>query len=172
MDNSKKKIVLSIVIAIVIIVLVCIGIACSRPTEVTNITEKHSNGSVFIIDDRSVAKEDATQAIEDKLNNRSVYFAGYVDAKITKTSTVALENLPENEDFFLKYTITDSVTNDVVFETDLIASGQCVVWTPGESLEEGTHELQFLASPYYQDENGIFVPLTAGSSTVKYTISN
>lgn len=134
-------------------------------------SQANSGGTVFVIDDRAVDKSEAVVKKENPLADRNVFFAGYVDATLSKTSTVALENLPDNEEFLMKYTITDLGTNEVVFETDLITSGQCVVWVPGETMEAGTYDLQFLANPYFQEEDGTFTPLTAGSNTVQYIIT-
>ena len=126
---------------------------------------------MLVIDDGAVDKSEAVQKQENPLADRQVFFAGYVDATISKTDTVALENLPENEDFLMKYTITNVEDGSLIFETGLIPSGQCVVWTPGETLEAGTYELQFLANPYYEQVDGNFLPLTAGSNNVIYTIT-
>lgn len=171
MENSKKKVVgISVLVAVAMLVGIG-GLFLTKPKDDKTVSTSPSSGSVFILDDRSVDKNEAVQVVENPLADRNVYFAGYLDATLTKESTVALENLPENEDFFLKYTITNNDTNEVVFETNLIAAGQCIVWNPGETLDEGTYELQFLASPYYQEVDGSFVPLTAGSNTVTYTIT-
>ena len=40
-----------------------------------------------------------------------------------------------------------------------------------ESLEVGTYELQFLAIPYYRDENNNFQQLTSGCNEVCYRIT-
>ena len=137
---------------------------------VTTQTE-HTNSTVFLMDERSIDKKEAMSTMQNPLAGRNVFFAGYADATLSKTSTVALENLPENEDFLLKYIITDTTKDTIVFETNLISSGQCVVWTPGESLEGGTYELQFLAIPYYRDENDNFQQLTSGCNEVCYQIT-
>lgn len=130
-----------------------------------------SNGKVFVIDDNSVDKSGALQAAKNPLEGRNVFFAGYVDATITKTSTVALENLPENKDFYMSYKITNKHDDSIAFETNLIPAGQCVIWTPGETLDVGKYELQILAVPYYCDTNGNYQELTSGCNNITYTIT-
>lgn len=160
-------------LAVVAIVAVAGGSKDTTQTQTqVQSSQTNSGGTVFVIDDRAVDKSEAVVKKENPLADRNVFFAGYVDATLSKTSTVALENLPDNEEFLMKYTITDTETNEVVFETGLITSGQCVVWIPGETLEAGTYDLQFLANPYFQEEDGTFTPLTAGSNTVQYTITD
>lgn len=135
-----------------------------------NTAGQETGGTVFVIDERSKDKSEAVRA-ENPLAGRNVFFAGYVDATLSSASTVALENLPENEEFLMKYIITDKGTEKVVFETNLIPSGQCVVWVPGETLAVGTYELQFLAVPYYADGNGNFQQLTSACNDVCYEIT-
>ena len=135
-----------------------------------NTVGQETGGTVFVIDERSKDKSEAVRA-ENPLAGRNVFFAGYVDATLSSASTVALENLPENEEFLMKYIITDKGTEKVVFETNLIPSGQCVVWVPGETLAVGTYELQFLAVPYYADGNGNFQQLTSACNDVCYEIT-
>lgn len=127
-------------------------------------------GSVLLLDDRAVDREDAAGGKEDALKDRNVYFAGFMDAVLSESSTVRLENLPQNGDFLLQYIISDKDSGEGVFETDLIPSGQCVVWTPGETLEAGTYHLEFLMIPYYVDEDGNCSALTSGSNEVCYQI--
>lgn len=177
-SNSNKKVKIAVGVVAAIAILLGIVLLCgNNNTESANSNEPQvvvtnsSAGSVMLIDDRLVDKSEAVQTQKNPLADRNVYFAGYVDATLSKTSTVALENLPENEEFYLKYTVTNIDTNEVVFETNLIPSGQCVMWTPGETLEVGTYNLQLLASPYYEKEDGNFLPLTAGSNVVQYTIA-
>ena len=179
-DDSNKKTKIAVGAAIVAAIAILFGIGfvirtsgngSGNENEPQAVVTTPNSGSIMLIDDRLVDKNEAVQAQNNPLADRNVYFAGYVDATLSKTSTVALENLPENEEFYLKYTVTNIDTNEVVFETNLIPSGQCVMWTPGETLEVGTYNLQLLASPYYEKEDGSFLPLTAGSNVVQYTIT-
>lgn len=133
--------------------------------------EEESSGTVFVIDDRVQDKVEVVEAQKNPLSGRNVFFAGYADATLTKTTTVALENLPDNEDFLMKYTVINTADNSVVFETNLIRAGQCVVWVPGEELEPGNYQFQILQSPYYQSGEDEFVPLTAGTTDVCYEIT-
>lgn len=187
-ENKKKKNPLVLIgIAVLILLLLLLGVTFGRkgqeetgknpevtdtvqetpaPTEAAN----NGGGTVFIIDDRSQSKADAVEAQKNPLSGRNVFFAGYADATINKNTTVALENLPDNEDFLIKYTIINKEDNSTVFETNLIQAGQCVVWVPGETLEPGTYNLQILQSPYWHDGAGNFTPLTAGSTDVCYEL--
>lgn len=127
-------------------------------------------GSVLLLDDRAVGREEAAAVKGDALKDRNVYFAGFMDAVLSGSSTVRLENLPQNGDFLLQYIISDKDSGEAVFETDLIPSGQCVVWTPGETLGAGTYHLEFLMVPYYVDADGNCSALTSGSNEVCYQI--
>jgi len=131
---------------------------------------KVQGGSVLLLDDRAVDREGAAGGKENDLKDRNVYFAGFMDAVLSESSTVRLENLPQNGDFLLQYIISDKDSGEGVFETDLIPSGQCVVWTPGETLEAGTYHLEFLMVPYYVDGDGNCTALTSGSNEVCYRI--
>ena len=131
---------------------------------------KVQDGSVLLLDDRAVDREEAASGKEDALKDRNVYFAGFMDAVLSESSTVRLENLPQNGDFLLQYIISDKDSGEGVFETDLIPSGQCVLWTPGETLEAGTYHLEFLMVPYYVDGDGNCSALTSGSNEVCYQI--
>lgn len=162
---TKKKIKSGVLFAFLVLSLALT--ACSSKEKQTG---QEAKGTVFVIDERSQDKSEAVKA-ENPLSGRNVFFAGYVDATLSSTSTVALENLPENEDFLIKYIITDKEKEDVVFETNLIPSGQCVVWVPGDTLAVGTYELQFLAVPYYADSNGEFQQLTSACNDVRYEIT-
>ena len=131
---------------------------------------KVQDGGVLLLDDRAVDREEAAGGKEDALKDRNVYFAGFMDAVLSESSTVRLENLPQNGDFLLQYLISDKDSGEGVFETDLIPSGQCVLWTPGETLEAGTYHLEFLMVPYYVDGDGNCSALTSGSNEVCYQI--
>lgn len=179
LKNKIKKVGIISLIAIIIVMIIYFG----KGGEKENTKQKqdvsveevvkpkeNGNGQLFLIDENAVDKSEVIQAQKNPLSERNVFFAGYSDATLSKMSTVALENLPENEDFLMKYIITDIGTGDVVYETNLIPSGQCVVWVPGETMEVGTYHLQFLAIPYYYDGNGNFQQLTSGSNALQYTI--
>lgn len=131
---------------------------------------KAKGGSVLLLDDRAVGREEAAAEKRDALKDRNVYFAGFMDAVLSGSSTVRLENLSQNGDFLLQYIISDQDSGEAVFETELIPSGQCVVWTPGETLGSGTYHLEFLMIPYYVDGDGNCSPLTSGSNEVCYQI--
>ena len=157
-------------IAILMMVLLMTSLAaCSGRGEEQ--PEEERSGTVFVIDDRVRDKAEVVEAQKNPLSGRNVFFAGYADATLTKTTAVALENLPDNEDFLMKYTVINTADDSVVFETNLIRAGQCVVWVPGEELEAGTYQFRILQAPYYQSGEDEFIPLTAGTTDVCYEIT-
>lgn len=184
--GSKKPVVIAVIILVIALLILfmrsCSGgetvdISEQEPTPVVGTTatptpSDNGGGQVFIIDEGAVDKSEYAETKKNPLSGRNVFFAGYADATLNGSSTVALENLPENKDFFMRYVITDKDTNTVVYETNLIPSGQCIIWTPGETLKAGTYNLQFLAVPYYHDGNGNFQQLTSGCNDIVYTIVN
>lgn len=122
-------------------------------------------------DDLVISTEtvNSNEVNKDPLEDRKVFFYGYDDKTITKTTTIALCNPKENLDFYMMYEILDEKGN-VVFETDLIPSGQSLIWVPGETLSVGEHKLSFLYVPYYQNSDGTWRKLTSGNCEVTYTI--
>ena len=90
--------------------------------------------------------------------------------QIGPETVVQLDNREENIDFLLRYEIYDTGTGELVFETDLIPSGQHIDWVPGETLEPGEYTLNFLQIPYYPDPSGEYVALTQGSNQVNLAI--
>ena len=104
------------------------------------------------------------------LAGRNVSFVGINDATLEEGRPIVLENLPENEDFLLKYKVTDMDTGKVIFETEMIPSGKKIAWIPSDSLEKGVHHISFLQTPFYMDDSGTYIPLTAGNNEVTITI--
>ncbi len=96
--------------------------------------------------------------------------SGIEDTVIGPETVVQLDNREENIDFLLRYEIYDTGTGELVFETDLIPSGQHIDWVPGETLEPGEYTLNFLQIPYYPDPSGEYVALTQGSNQVNLAI--
>ena len=160
----KKYIAILMMVLFVTSLAACSGKGEEKPDE-------ESSGTVFVIDDRGQDKAEVVEAQKNPLSGRNVFFAGYADATLTKTTTVALENLPDNEDFLMKYTVINTADDSVVFETNLIRAGQCVVWVPGEELEPGTYQFRILQSPYYQSRDDEFIPLIAGTTDVCYEVT-
>lgn len=146
------------------------GVILDEGVETVPDIYKAQDGGVLLLDDRAVGRGEAAGGKEDALKDRNVYFAGFMDAVLSGSSTVRLENLPQNGDFLLQYIISDKDSGEGVFETDLIPSGQCVLWTPGETLGAGTYHLEFLMVPYYVDGDGNCLALTSGSNEVCYQI--
>ena len=157
------------IVMLLMTLIITLFAACSENEQQQ--TEEKSSGTVFVIDDRGQDKAEVMEAQKNPLSERNVFFAGYADATLTKSTAVALENLPDNEDFLMKYTVVNTEDGTVAFETDLIRSGQCIVWIPGESLEPGTYQFQILQAPYYQSGEDEFIPLTAGTTDVCYEIT-
>ena len=165
MEKKNNKTVIAVVIVATIIILGLLGAILYMYTHKPE-TKSVPQGNM-VLDTRSTTDEAKR---ENPLASRSVFFAGIEDAAITKTGQIALDNLPENEDFLLKYEITDTETGELVFETNLIPAGERVLWTPGETMEPGTYKLSFLEKPFYKDEDGNFTPLTSGNNVVTIKI--
>ena len=106
---------------------------------------------------------------EDTLSDRQIYFAGVGDETLSYDTEILLENLAENEDFMMKYMVTDMDSGLTVFETGLIPSGECVGWVPGHDLGEGEHHLNFHIAPYYP-KGDEYLPLTSANNEVTFII--
>ena len=174
--KNKKQVVVIVMIGILLLTMKQFKKEETMPNktiELSNVTTQteNTNSTIFLMDERSIDKKEAMSTMQNPLAGRNVFFAGYADATLTKSTAVALENLPDNEDFLMKYTVVNTEDGTVAFETDLIRSGQCIVWIPGESLEPGTYQFQILQAPYYQSGEDEFIPLTAGTTDVCYEIT-
>ena len=106
---------------------------------------------------------------ENPLADRQVYFWGIGDETLPYDAEIHLENLPENEDFMMKYVVTNLDTGDTVFETGLIPSGENVPWALGHSLGEGEHHLNFHIVPYYPQDDQ-YIPMTSANNDVTLTV--
>lgn len=123
----------------------------------------------MVVDARATG-ETSVETAENPLAGRSVYFSGIEDTTISRETVVQLDNREENLDFLLRYEIYDAGTGELVFETDLIPSGQHIDWVPGETLEPGEYTLDFLQIPYYPEPSGEYISLTQGSNQVTLAI--
>ncbi len=158
--NRKNlvKIILAVLAAVVTVAVIAAFLISSRG---------HGNGETatgqggLVVDTRATDAQKA-EPETDPLTGRNVYFSGIEDATISLETVVQLDNREENLDFLLRYEIYDG-EGELVFETDLIPSGQYVEWVPGETLGAGMHTLSFLQIPYYVDGAGEFISLTQGS---------
>lgn len=169
MEKKKtvKKYLPYVIIAILLFLLIGFAVAYLKKPVEEPVSEV-SPGNVIMIDDRSQDKSEIVK--KNPLAGRNVYFAGYVDATLNSESIVQLENLPDNQEFLLRYIILNKDTEEEVFSTDYIESGKCVIWNPYETLGTGTYHLKFIAKPCYVDVNGNSIDLTAGSTDVTYII--
>lgn len=118
------------------------------------------------VDTRSTTEEVIEEGVD--LSERNIFFAGIEDASIRIGSVIALENLKENEDFLMKYTLYNE-EDDLIYETDLIPAGQHVNWEPSVNLKPGEHKISFVEQPYLENE-GEYIPLTSGRNIVNITI--
>lgn len=129
-----------------------------------------AGGSGGMVVDARAAKEGDGDTAGNPLAGRSVYFSGIEDSAIGREAAVRLENREENLDFLLRYEIYNAGTGALVFETDLIPSGQHVDWIPGETLEPGEYMLDFRQIPYCPEPSGGYTGLTQGSNRVTLAI--
>ena len=160
---QKKKIlaVVGIILAFVLTILLTLKLSGAFDKKDTG-----ANGGVQV--DTRATSEDGD---DNPLANRFVTFDGFQDATLASDGQVKLTNPEENEDFLIKYTITNTDSNKVIFETDLIPSGEHVLWTPGETLEPGTYHIAIMQTPYWRENSDDeYMPLTAGNNDITITI--
>lgn len=166
-ENRKKwRKVLPAVLTAVVILTVIAAFFLGRTQRGG---EAESSPGGMVVDTRA-AQDGGGESAENPLAGRNVYFSGIEDAAIGRETVVRLDNREENLDFLLRYEIYDAGTGKLVFETDLIPSGQHIDWVPGETLEPGEYTLDFLQIPYYPDPSGEYVGLTQGSNQVTLAI--
>lgn len=163
--GSLVRIILAVLAAVVTVAVIAAFLVSSKG---------HGNGETatgqggLVVDTRATETQKA-EPETDPLAERNVYFSGIEDATISRETVVQLDNREENLDFLLRYEIYDG-DGELVFETDLIPSGQYVEWVPGETLGAGVHTLSFLQIPYYVDGAGEYTSLTQGSCQVTLAI--
>jgi len=123
----------------------------------------------MVIDSRSTSEKPAE--VDNPLASRQIFFAGFDDIYASEESVVCLENLPENEDFFIRYEILEKSGDkeNIVFETDLIPAGEHIEWIPSEFLEPGDYELTFVQTPFVEI-NGKWTELTTAGNDVKLSL--
>ena len=181
MNNTIKKhndtaviIILSIAAAMLTLVII-IAIACnflnSNTTEVSDVNAVLTSDGLSLgelkVDNRATG--DAKSAARS-LSGRQVYYAGLEDCVVNQDTVVYLENLAENIDIYMAYEIT--VDGEIVFKTDLIPPGEYVEWTPAENLDAGkTYVVYLKETPYYEENEGQFLPLTAPTNMVNITVT-
>jgi len=159
--NNLEKIILAVLSAVVIVAVITAFFIGHRGSGSDTPVTSTPAAKGLVVDTR--ATDAGTEEQEaDPLAGRNVYFSGIEDTAISRETVVQLDNREENLDFLLRYEIYDGDGN-LVFETDLIPSGQHVDWVPGEMLGAGEHTLDFLQIPYYVSGDGEFTGLTQGS---------
>lgn len=170
-ESKTGKRIIKTIIIIIILLLLSITISLGVTSMVTYCREK----GIFFKEPNSMQVDSRATNIsqskkENILEGRNVYFSGIEDAVINKQTVVQLDNMKENEDFYMTYEIYDKSTGVLIFKTDLIPSGQWINWVPGESLDIGEHILDIKQIPYYEHSKGDFKSLTQGCNTVVFTI--
>lgn len=169
--TMKKRNILSIILCILVVLLIIVVavvgffVVKKMKTEGAKTTGVISAG--LIIDENATDKAKENQQA-DPLSERMVYFAGIEDCTINQQSIVYLENLPENEDFLMKYQIFEG--EKLIYETDLIPSGMHIEWKAAEDLSVGEHKLDLKEVPYYQAD-GNYIELTSGVNAVVITVT-
>lgn len=167
-ERRLKRIIAAVVLIILVgvIVAVAYGAAHATPEEVVNTTGN------LIIDTRSSDEKKGTSDLVEALKDRQVFFAGIEDAVITKSTTIFLENVEENEDILMKYDIVDKETGETLESTGLIPAGEHIEWKAGEVLSEGEHTLIFRETPYFpwEEAQDGYVQLTQANNEVILTV--
>ena len=161
--NSKFIIVIIVLVAIVFGLSIGIYYLYSKKFGGANSSIKYQQ---MIVDTRSEKNQDTDNPLKD----RTVSFVGLNDAILQEGGVIVLENLPENKDFYMKYEVTDNNSNKVVFETDLIESGNHIDWVPSETMKKGEYHLSFLQIPFWKSPDGSFIPLTSGNNEITVTL--
>ena len=160
-SGNKRTLIIVIIAAIVVL----IGVVCGFMSYINNMNTKqaqNSNMDGLVLDTRAEGLTEEQKALKE----REVFFTGFEGSRLNHESKINLINLPENEDFLMKYICINSDTGETVYETDLIPSGQTVVWTPYNDLGVGTFTIKFTQVPYYMQENGEYRTLTSASNEV------
>lgn len=172
MEDMEKKenrlnrgkaalVVVAVLAAVSVIAALCIALGMEK--------NGGTHAGSMVVDTRASGTQ-VHEPEESPLTGRNVYFSGFGDAVIASGGVVQLDNREENLDFMLRYEIYDAGTGELVFETDLIPSGQHVDWMPGEALKPGEYTLNFLQIPYYPDPSGEYIGLTQGSNQITLAI--
>lgn len=161
-----KKNLLVALGAIVLTVSVVTSIICLWKI---NNTRTDKNSQAVIVDTRSEDTPE-TESVASELSGKTISFAGINDTSLKNQGRIKLENLPDNKEFLMTYTITNADTGEEVFKTDMIPAGKCVMWTPSETLDPGEYHFSFLETPYYQAKDGEYIPLTSGNNEVTITL--
>ena len=169
-EKNNKPLIITVVTTLVIVILILLLLlvkGCNNNTD-TNI------GFTNVIENNLSIADNANDEYEKPesiLEGRNVYFAGIADTTVGTNTNVYLENLPENDDIYMKYKIINADTKDVIYETDLIPSGKHVTWKCAEDLQEGENHLVIEESPYYPTGTG-YMLLTTGKNEVTFTFIN
>ena len=166
-QGKKEKGIKDKIMAIIILLLILalLGGAYYVYT-LKNAAIPESKGN-FRVDTRETSEEIENPMAD--LASRNVYFAGIEDAVFAGSGQIALENLPENEDFFMRYQVVNDDTGETVFETDLITSGNRIYFDPYSELKPGIYHLSFVETPYALI-NGEYIELTGASNPVTITL--
>lgn len=163
--NPEKKILAALVAVVILSVITAFCVSRGRQDG----SESGTGRGGMVVDTRATDAQAGGQGT-DPLLGRNIYFSGIGDATIGSTTVVRLDNREENLDFLMRYEVYDSATGELVFETELIPSGQHIDWVPGETLGAGEHTLDFLQIPYYPGPSGEYISLIQGSNRVTLAI--
>ena len=148
--EDKRKLLPRIIAVVIIIILLLLGLrACSGPKVIYK-----EPGSVTL-----EAGED-TENKDNPLKDLYVTYSGITDATINEDTIVQLENLEENGDIVIKFTVKEG--NKVIHDTDYVASGKHLNWEAGKDLTKGEHTLTLIQTPKIMVD-GKYVPLTSGT---------
>ena len=164
---KEKKVLMCLIIASALIAGFLLGYFREKsPKE----TSAEPTGAANLVVDTSATDEEATTA-EAALKDRNVYFAGLDNMTVDKDTVIRLENLKENEDILISYSIVDTGTGQELFKTDLIPSGMHVDWKPSEYLDEGVYELSYNQNPVWMAKEGEYISLTCANNVATLTLT-
>ena len=160
--KEKKTLVLA---AMAIGLMIGIGLGLAKDGHASENTDDLQN---LVVDTSATDMENETVSA---LMDRNVYFAGMDNILADADTIVKLENLKENKDILISYSIIDNSTGKELFSTDLIPSGQHVDWKPSESLKAGSYDICYVQNPFWPDGDGNYIPLTSANNLATLTLS-
>ncbi len=161
--KKSAKVILVVVIVALVGVIGAMGFLLLRKPEPTVIAEAQN----LVLDTSAENIERAN----GELSQRQVFFTGIGDGMMGREGIILLKNPEANVDIYMKYTVYNEDTGDMLFETDLIEPSKAVNWVPGEVLAPGSYNLSFVQQPYYQAEGSDgWLPLTTGNNHVAIEI--
>lgn len=172
--NKVKDIYHIIFLILLLILIVLVGILIYRLKSNTKINNEEDTKPIYngealekLSIDPKATDEDLKNA-QEFLETQTINFPGYDDFVANKESVMNLINPKENGVFYIKYIL--KVDNNIIYETDLIPSGEHIDIKPATYLNKGTYTLNIVEEPYYEVKPNNFLALTSATNQINITI--